>query len=73
MAEVVPIARHAEYERLTRASVASALAGARQAKLKEIFIVGIDQRGELYLAGSPPDPGNAMWLMASATNKIISP
>lgn len=73
MAEIVPIKGHRAYIRHTKLSAAQALANVKAMKPREVLIIAIDGDGDLIVHGSPPDPGNAMWLMARATKKLTNP
>lgn len=60
MADVVPIANHAEFERQEVRSAIKCLREAVRHRPSEILIIGTDADGELFVSGSPPDPEKAM-------------
>ena len=72
MADIVPIGKHREYERQTKQSAAGCLRSARARRPTEVLIIGYDKDGEFFVMGSPPDPGNAFWLMELARRQLMS-
>lgn len=71
MADIVPINGHREYERQTKRNAAGVLRDARACKPSEVLVIGTDADGQLFVSGSPPDPGNAMWLMERAKLRLL--
>lgn len=71
MADVVPIAKHRDYKRQVKRSAAGVLRECRALHPTEILVIGIGPSGDLFVQGSPPDPGNAMWLMECAKRKLL--
>lgn len=71
LAEIVPIKAHRKFQRTPKSSVARTLRQARTLNLTEILVIGMDSAGDIQVQASPPDPGNSMWLMASATKKLL--
>lgn len=72
MADIIPIKQHKQFERKTRMSAAIALSEAKAHKPREILVIGINAEGELWVNGSPPDAGNAFWLMEMAKRKLCA-
>lgn len=72
MADIVPIAKHRDYERQTKQSAAGVLRTARARNPTEVLVIGIDAAGDLFASASPPDPGNALWLMELAKLKLLA-
>lgn len=70
MADIVPIKRHKAFVREQKATIARTLRQAKDIGFTEIFIIGFDRDGEIRVQGHPPDPGNAMYLMEMAKQKL---
>jgi hypothetical protein len=71
MADIVPIKAHRAYERKTKQSAAGVLKDCRSMHPTEVLVIGYAADGELFVRGSPPDPGNAFWLMEMARKKLV--
>jgi len=71
MADIVPIKAHREYYRAQKRTAAGVLRDCRASNPKEILVIGIGADDELFVQGSPPDPGNALWLMEMAKKKLL--
>jgi hypothetical protein len=63
--------RFPDYKKIKQ-SAERILSLAKKSDLTEILIIGTDKEGKLFLAGFPPDPGNALWLMEVAKKKLLS-
>jgi hypothetical protein len=70
---VVPIQDHEAFEALEVMTVRRVLANARRNGLTEILIIGYEPDGSLFLSGHPPSPGDALWLMEQAKQKLLNP
>lgn len=70
MADIVPIKKHKDYYRQVKRSAAGALRAARAKNPEQVLVIGLDADGDLFVQGSPPDPGNAFWLMEMARLKL---
>lgn len=67
---VFPIKSHRDYERHVKRTAAGVLRDARSCKPKEIFVVGVDENDQIFVMGSPNDPGNTLWLMEMAKKRL---
>lgn len=71
MADIIPIQTpHGEFTRQTKRSVAGVLRDARTRNPTEVLVIGTDDAGNLFVTSSPPDPGNALWLMELAKLRL---
>lgn len=73
MADVIPIKDHRQYQRRAKLSAAIVLRECRAKGASEMLVIGVDRDGQLFVNGSPPDPGNALWLMEMAKKKLLGP
>ncbi len=71
MADVVPLANHAEFERQEVRSAVAVLRHSVRHRPTEILVIGIDADGDVFVSGQPPDPANALWLMEMAKIKLL--
>lgn len=71
MADVLPIKGHREFERQVRRSAAGVLRDCRALGPTDVLVIGFGADGLLFVQASPPDPGNAMWLMELAKKQLL--
>lgn len=68
MADVIPIRTpHGEFTRAKRLHARQVIKQARGCE--EVLVIGM-RDGELWLRGVPNDPGNALWLMELAKQRL---
>lgn len=70
---VVPIQDHAAFEESETMTVRRILANARRNGLTEVLVIGYESDGSLFVSGHPPSPGDALWLMEMAKQKLLNP
>jgi hypothetical protein len=71
MADIVPIKAHREYDRQTKRSAAGLLREVRALGPTDVLVMGYGADGNFFVQGSPPDPGNALWLMELAKRRLL--
>lgn len=71
MGDIVPIQKHREFVRHTKRSAAGVLRDCRAKHPTDVLVMGYDGDGRFFVQGSPPDPGNALWLMELARKKLV--
>lgn len=47
------------------------LAGAAEAELEEVIVIGFTKGGEFWFSGSKADGGASLWLLAMAQKKLL--
>jgi hypothetical protein len=71
MADVIGIRdRSGDFYRRRRNTVKRVLNQARG--LTEVLVIGFNGDGEIHVRGCPNDPGQAMWLMELAKQRLLN-
>ena len=71
MADVIAFGDHQPFD--PPGSPMRTLRMAHQARPREVLVVGVYDDGEVFVAGCPNDPGNALWLMERAKQRLLNP